>query len=231
MHRAHIVLSALLLAAVAPGAFSASSGPSSMPSSMPSVPEREMTPEEKAKVAYNAGVRAANKGDKQSANAAKATDEKKKAKAAKNAAEQYASARAKFEEAVQLAPSMPDAWNSLGYTRRKLGDYEGALQAYDRALTLKPSFAEAIEYRGEAYLGLQRLEDAKQAYLDLFAGDRKLAEKLLGSMRSWVEAQRASGADASTFEEFAKWVHERSQIAAQTASLTRDGADSSWQTD
>ncbi len=229
MHRApHWLLSALLVAAVAPATWSASSGPSSMPSSMPNVPEREMTPEEKGKMAYNSGLRAVKKGDKNAANAEKATDERKKEKATKEATEQYSNARAKFELAVQLAPSMPEAWNMLGYTRRKLGEYESALQAYDKSLSLKPSFPEAIEYRGEAYLRMKRLDEAKQAYLDLFAGDRKLADKLLGSMKSWLDTQRAAGGDAAGLEDFAKWVQERSQIAGQTAALTREGAGESW---
>jgi tetratricopeptide (TPR) repeat protein len=223
----HILLTALLAAGAAT-AWPASSGPSSMPSSMPNVPEREMTPEEKAKSAYNSGLRAANKADKYAGRLEKATDPRKKDKAAKEAGEQYSNALAKFEQAVELAPAMPEAWNMLGYTRRKLGDYEGALTAYDRALSLKPSFPEAIEYRGEAYLRMKRLEDAKQAYLDLFSGNRKLADKLLGSMQSWLDTQRSAGGDASGVEDFAKWVQERSQIAGQTAALTREGASAGW---
>src|SRR5262249_23273081 len=121
-----------------------------------------------------------------------------------------------------------EAWNYLGYTRRKLGDYDSALTAYDRALALKPSFPEAIEYRGEAYLRMKRLDDAKKAYLDLFADDRKLADKLLGSMKSWLDTQRPAGGDAAGVEEFGKWIQERSQIAGQTAALTREGAGASW---
>lgn len=223
----HIMLGALLVAAVAPAWSASSGGGSSMPSSM-NVPEREMTPEQKAKMAYSSGLRAATKGDKYTANAEKAKDERKKEKAAKEANEQYSNARAKFEQAVELAPSMPEAWNMLGYTRRKLGDYDAALQAYDKSLSLRPSFPEAIEYRGEAFLRMKRFDDAKQAYLDLFAGNRKLADKLLGSMKSWVDTARASGAEAGGVEDFAKWVQERSQIAGQTAALTRAGAGESW---
>jgi tetratricopeptide (TPR) repeat protein len=228
MRRAIPIVLSTLLVAVASTAWAASSGGSSMPSSMPNMPEREMTPEEKAKIAYSSGLRAVNKGDKQAANAEKATDARKKDKATKASIEQYSNARAKFEQAVQLAPSSPEAWNMLGYTRRKLGEYDSALQAYDKSLSLKPSYAEAIEYRGEAYLRLKRLDDAKQAYLDLFAGNRKLADKLLVSMKSWLDSERASGGDPTSIEEFAKWVQERSQIAGQTAALTRDGASASW---
>jgi tetratricopeptide (TPR) repeat protein len=223
-----LIIGALLVAGAVP-AWSASSGPSSMGgSSMPSMPDRELSPEEKGKQAYNSGIRAANKGDKYSANAEKATDARKKQKAADEAKEQYSNAREKFEQAVQLAPSMPEAWNMLGYTRRKLGDYTAALTAYDKALSLRPSFSEAIEYRGEAYMRMNRFDDAKQAYLDLFAGNRKLADKLLTSMKSWVDATRTAGGDQAAIEDFSRWISERSQIAGQTAALTRDGAGASW---
>ena len=189
---------------------------------------REQTPAEQARLAYNSGVRAVKKGDKYEAAAEKASDARKKEKAAQEASEQYAAARSQFEQAVQYAPGLYEAWNYLGYTRRKLGDYDAALAAYDRALTLKPAYPEAIEYRGEAYLRLKRIDDAKQAYLDLFGGNRTLADKLLGSMKTWLDTQRAAGGDPATIEELAKWVQERSQIAGQTAALTRDGAGASW---
>src|SRR4051812_43749819 len=96
----HLMLGALLVAATAP-TWSASSGPSSMPSSMPSAPARELTPEERGKQAYNSGIRAASKGDKYSDKAEKATDARKKERATKDANEEYAEARAKFEQATQ----------------------------------------------------------------------------------------------------------------------------------
>jgi tetratricopeptide (TPR) repeat protein len=186
-------------------------------------PARELTPEERAKQAYNSGVRAVKKADKYDEAAAKAVDPKKKEKSAKESQEKYGDALAKFEQAVQFNPSMYEAWNYVGYTKRKLGNNDAALQAYEQALKLKPSYPEAIEYRGEAFLRLKRLDDAKQAYLDLFAGNRALADKLLGSMKTWLDTQ-----DPASVQEFAKWVAERSQIAGQTAALTREGAGASW---
>jgi tetratricopeptide (TPR) repeat protein len=225
---AQILTAAFLIVSV-PQAWAAGGGQTGGGATMPDLnSNREQTPEEKAKYTYNSGVRAVNKADKYAAAADKATDPRKKEKAGKEALEQYATARGKFEQAVQYAPSMYEAWNYVGYTHRKLGDYSGALAAYDRALTLKPSYPEAIEYRGEAYLRLKRLDDAKQAYLDLFSGNRVLADKLLGSMKTWLDTQRSAGADAAGVEEFGKWVQERSQIAGQTAALTREGAGESW---
>jgi tetratricopeptide (TPR) repeat protein len=139
--------------------------------------------------------------------------------------EAYARARASFEQATQADASLAEAWNGLGYSQRKLGDYTKALNSYGRALAIKPGYPEATEYRGEAYLGLNRVEDAKQAYLDLFAANRVLADKLLGAMKRWIDNQK-SGSPAAA--DLATWVEERAKIAAQTASLTREGTAAGW---
>ena len=57
----------------------------------------------------------------------------------------------------------------MGFAYRKTGDYAKALEMYDKALALQPGFPDAIEYRGEAYLALNRIDDAKQAYLECSA--------------------------------------------------------------
>jgi len=139
--------------------------------------------------------------------------------------EVYTRARASFEQATQADANLAEAWNGLGYSQRKLGDYTKALNSYARALAIQPGYPQATEYRGEAYLGLNRVEDAKQAYLDLFAANRALADKLLGAMKRWIDTQK-SGSPAAA--DLAKWVEERTQIAAQTASLTREGTAAGW---
>jgi tetratricopeptide (TPR) repeat protein len=139
--------------------------------------------------------------------------------------EAYTHARASFEQATQADANLAEAWNGLGYSQRKLGEYTKALNSYARALAILPGYPEATEYRGEAYLGLNRVEDAKQAYLDLFAANRALADKLLGAMKRWIDTQK-SGSPAAA--DLTKWVEERAQIAAQTASLTREGTAAGW---
>jgi tetratricopeptide (TPR) repeat protein len=188
------------------------------------------TPEEQAVSAYNAGVHVVEKADELSADAARQTDAKKQHKGNDKAKSSYAAALKKFSKATELNPAMFQAWNYVGYTNRKIGNYEAALTAYDRALTLKPDYAEAIEYRGHAYLGLNRLGEAKQAYLTLFSSNRKLAAQLLTAMQAWVGEHRgnAGGVDGASLEAFASWVNERSTIASQTASLTREGASAAW---
>src|SRR5207253_2457448 len=48
------------------------------------------------------------------------------------------SARADFERAVQLDRRDFAAWGSLADARFWLGDYEGALQAIDKAISIRP---------------------------------------------------------------------------------------------
>ena len=192
--------------------------------------ETPATPEETARLAYNAGVRGVEKGDELSADAARQTDAKKQQKELDKAKKAYSGALKKFSRATELNPVMYEAWNYVGYAQRRLGDYQAALTAYDRALNLKPGFPEAIEYRGHAYLGLNRLEDAKQAYLTLFGGNRQLAAQLLAGMQAWVGEHRGNpaGVDGASLDAFASWVSERSAIASQTAGLTREGASAGW---
>jgi len=219
-------VSACLLVAAAPSAWSNGGGSMRMPEI--SAP-REESPEDKAKTAYNKGVHDVKKADKLQASSAQLTDAGKKDRAVHEAQEYYSSALAKFQEAVQDDARMHEAWNYVGYTNRKLGNYDAALAAYEKALTLKPGYPDALEYRGEAFLGLNRISDAQQAYLDLFASNRALADKLLTAMRGWLDAQRGSStADASKVSELDKWIQERSAIAGQTASLTREGTAASW---
>jgi tetratricopeptide (TPR) repeat protein len=145
------------------------------------------------------------------------------------ASEAYASARAKLQSLVGRSPQFAEAWNALGYTQRKLGSLDDSLASYAKALELKPGYPEALEYRGEAYLRLNRIHDAKQAYLDLFASNRTIAAVLLESMKAWIKTQQGGHTvDASELTDLQQWVQERSQIATQTAALTRAGAAASW---
>jgi tetratricopeptide (TPR) repeat protein len=192
----------------------------------------QQTPEQMAKSAHNAGVKYIEKADKLDKEAA-TLDGAKKDKAIKKANSAYESAAKQFERAVKNDPSLYQAWNYLGYSRRHLGDYEASLQAYEQALSINPNYAEAIEYRAEAYLGLNRLDDAKQSYMKLFSNSRELAGQLITSMQRWVDVRRsdAAGVDPAQLDAFAKWVEERAHIASQTAAAQFDSApDARWQT-
>jgi tetratricopeptide (TPR) repeat protein len=68
-------------------------------------------------------------------------------------------------KATAERPWHDDAYNLMGFAYRKLGDYDKALQSYDRALELNPHHRGALEYLGEAYLELDQPDSAK-AMLD-----------------------------------------------------------------
>jgi len=220
-----LIFASLLVSAVP--AWSNGGGGMSMPQRMPEM--RQPSPEEQARSAYNDGVRYAKKADKALAASLEAKDAGKKDKQAKESQELYARALDSFKQAAELNFTMPEAWNYVGYTSRKLGHYEDALAAYDKALSLKPGYTDALEYRGEAFLAMNRISDAQQAYLDLYAGDRALAGKLLTVMKGWLATQRANPAGtALNLDDVDKWIQERAQIAGQTAALTRAGTASAW---
>jgi tetratricopeptide (TPR) repeat protein len=220
----------VLLLAAAFGCYQAvalASG-SSLPSS--SAPSRTMTPEERAIESYNNGVEHKDKGKK--------LEEQAAAKQGSDAEKLMAKARGEYEKslkdfknAAQTSPKLFQAYNGMGFAYRKTGDYATALQMYDKAIEMAPGFyAEAVEYRAEAYLALNRLDDAKKAYLDLFAADRAQADLLMVAMKAWVASRQAdaAGVDAAALEAFSKWVGERSDIAKQSELMALSSAHSRW---
>ena len=145
----------------------------------------------------------------------------------KLARKEYAAALKDFQTAAAAKPDNYRAHNGAGYALRKLGEYERALQSYERALSLAPTSTEAIEYRAEAYLGLNRLDEVKQAYMHLFVHDRAASNVLMKAMRAWAEDHRmqAAGVDASTVAAFDAWVRERDTLAASVGNLGHNSPD------
>ncbi len=227
------VTSLLITAAIGFGSYAYAAGSGSMNTPSMPAPSKSMTTEEKAVAIYNQGVGFIKEADgelAEAAEAAQANNVKKQEKEQSHAKKYFTKAQEKFKDAVELKPDMFQAWNYIGYSKRNLGDYNGALEAYNQALKLNPKYLEAIEYRGHAYLGLNRLDDAKQSYLDLFSSNSALAKKLLVAMQSWVSSHRndAQGVDSTTLENFASWVNERSAIAVSTAGLAPKSNTETW---
>ena len=177
---------------------------------------KRLTPEEKAVKSYNAGIKHRDKAAKFEQQAIGASNEKKFAKLQKKIAKEYRRAIDDFEDAVGHYPRFYQAHNSLGYALRQIGQYEESLAAYNVALDINPVFDEAIEYRGEAYLGLNRLDEAKDAYIDLFQNNRELADQLMSAMMSWITARRGDAGDLDTtvVEQFAEWVEQRNELTS-----------------
>jgi tetratricopeptide (TPR) repeat protein len=193
-----------------------------------STPTAERTPEELARDSYNSGISHKDKGDKLEAQAEK--EAKDREKNLDKAKDEYTKGMKDFQKALDLMPTMYQAYNGMGYTSRKTGDYAKALQMYDKALSLAPGFPDAIEYRGVAYLKLNRIEDAKKAYLDLFARDRKQADELMKAMNQWVSDHTTdpAGVDASTVSGLSTWIQERAKIATSTSAMALTGHRSIW---
>lgn len=148
-------------------------------------------------------------------------------KGSKQARKEYEAALKDFQTAAAASPDNYRAHSGAGYALRKLGDYPRALESYDRALKLAPAFSEAIEYRAEAYLGLNRLEDAKRAYMHLFVNDRQASHVLMKAMKAWVDAHRvrSAGVDPATVDAFAAWVAERDTLALSVGNLGHNSPD------
>jgi len=168
-----------------------------------------------AKSAYNDGVRYIKKAQEYDAESAKASSPEKAAKAHDKAQKAYRDSLGSFIDAVGADPKMYAAWNYLGFANRHLGNYEDALSSYAKALEINPNYPDAIEYRGEAYLGL--------------SASRPLADELMVAMHHWADARRqdSQGLSSADVEAFTKWMDERASVAAQTASLAI-GAAQPW---
>jgi tetratricopeptide (TPR) repeat protein len=212
-----VVLPILLLAVT--GVVLAAGAPP-IPSNPTGEPEVQKTPEEEAVEHFNYGLGYVEKAEKMEGKVAEAKNDKERAKDEKKIQKAWESAIREFESATAKNPAFHQAFGSLGYALRKTGDYQASLVAYDRALDLDPSYGEAIEYRGEAYLGLDRIDDAKKAYMELFSGNRPLADQLLAAMKVYLDKRRQEGGDAAALDDFASWISEREEIAGQTASVS-----------
>jgi len=120
----------------------------------------------------------------------------------------FIEAREKFRSAAEADPSSREAWNMIGYTSRRVGDYTESLKAYEAALKLAPDYPEATEYLAELYLETGRLDDAKASFVKLQKLSPSYAKVLLQSMRDWLAgpAKKAAEVTAAQRDEFAKWV-------------------------
>jgi predicted Zn-dependent protease len=80
----------------------------------------------------------------------------------------------------QKSPSNPDVLNLIGFSLRKTGKMDEALDYYTRALALNPQHRGANEYLGELYLEMKQPEKARErlAVLGQICGDCEEFEDL-----------------------------------------------------
>ena len=191
--------------------------PAEDPQSAPRVDK----PDAAASKAYKAGLKSLNKARDYGAAAASAPNEDKKNAALEKQNDAYGRALDQFTEALSNKGDMVEAWNDVGYIHLRLGAYAESVDDYNHTLALQPDLMEAIEHRAEAYVAIDRLDEAKSAYMELFNHDRKLADQLMPPMQQWVTEHRgnARGMRPADIDSFDKWLQERDGIAKQTASL------------
>lgn len=118
----------------------------------------------------------------------------------------YGKARENFRTATAAQPNAKEAWNLLGFTSRKLGDYEASLAAYEKALALAPDYPEAIEYRAELYLVTGRFAQAKDSYAVLLKSSPSYAGVLKTSMKDFLKSGKETSAAPADRDAFAAWV-------------------------
>src|ERR1700679_3940241 len=111
--------------------------------------------------AYKQAMKSLDKAKELEAAAASASNADKKAKALEKLDDAYNRALDQFTEALSNKGDMVEAWNYAGYVHLRLGAYRESIDDYNHTLTLKPDLLEAAEGRGEAYVGVDRLEEAK----------------------------------------------------------------------
>jgi tetratricopeptide (TPR) repeat protein len=182
---------------------------------------------DQAVMSYNDGLKYRDRAWAAEKELVTTQDEGKRAKLQQAVRKSYEADIRSQRAALREKPDFFQALTELGYALRKTGDYAAALEMYDKALALMPNYAEAIEYRGEAYIGLNRVEDARGAYLILYnGGDKVRAQLLADAMRRWVLARRsdATGVAPEAVEQLAKWLSQRSELAAQSGAANTGGS-------
>lgn len=78
------------------------------------------------------------------------------------AAGDFAAALPLLEKAVAAEPGNADAQNLLGFSHRKLGNWEQALEHYQLALRADPEHKATNEYMGELFLKMGDLPKAEE---------------------------------------------------------------------
>jgi len=203
-----------------PGGIGRSTGRAQQQENEIPVAPLDVKPDKEAAKAYAAGNKTMAKARELQEVIAHTTDPEKKARASEKLDDTYDKALLQYTEVIRNKDDMYDPWNQIGFIHLHYGAFRESIDDYNHALALKPDLPEAIAHRGAAYLGVDRLEEAKAAYMDLFFHDRPLADQLMVSMQAWLQTHQASpnGVRVADIEAFGKWLQERDGIAKSAAS-------------
>ena len=74
----------------------------------------------------------------------------------------YVQAFSKLEKAYQSDKKNPDILNYMGFTTRKVGNFDQAEKFYLEGLKIKPNHNGINEYLGELYVQTDRIDKAKE---------------------------------------------------------------------
>jgi len=80
----------------------------------------------------------------------------------KKAEKLYSQAFKKLEQALSSDKDNPDILNYMGYTSRKVGNFDQAEKFYLKGLSIKPDHNGINEYLGELYVQTNRIDKAKE---------------------------------------------------------------------
>jgi len=202
------------------GPITGSGGRNGPQNEIPTTP-LEVKPEKAAAKALAQAKKSMAKANELEVVLANTTDPEKKARAREKLEDQYGKALEEYTEVLRNKNDSYDAWSQVGFIHLRFGAFRESIDDYNHALALKADLPQAIESRAVAYVGVDRLDEAKAAYMDLFFHDRPLADRLMVQMQLWVQAHRAAanGVRAADIDSFDKWLQERDGIAKTTASL------------
>ena len=117
---------------------------------------------------YSAGSSSDDSSSKKKSNYDKAVTLIKSAKnyekkgKTEKASKRYLKAQKFLLKSNENKPKSPDTLNYLGFTTRKLGDYENGEKYYLQGLELDPNHIGINEYLGELYVTTNRIDLAKE---------------------------------------------------------------------
>ena len=110
---------------------------------------------------FSAGSSSSDSGNHSSYSVTSKKIELKAAESAINRKE-YKKAIVELNKILAEKPNHADAWNLLGFSARKSGDFKTAKTAYTKALSINPKHTRAMEYMGEMYLSLNQPAKAEE---------------------------------------------------------------------
>ena len=110
---------------------------------------------------FSAGSSSSDSGNNSSYSVISKNTELKAAERAINRKE-YKKAIVELNKILAEKPNHADAWNLLGFSARKSGDFKTAKTAYTKALSINPKHTRAMEYMGEMYLSLNQPAKAEE---------------------------------------------------------------------